>query len=378
MVCTTVCPRVVPTMTLLLGLVAIGQLARPTSALNFDDLTEEQKAEAVQQKQMLTDMFAQLEGLTDEDKKAKVGTFTPQQQELLKAYFEHTQQAKQSQAKENARLTPEQQQEKLKELYARLEGKTYGEQEALINKFTTQEKDLFDRYNAYQKKQQEEFTDRKKKELGLCENDQVYKDETKQGEIDFSKPNLRKCQRVSLWDDELGDDGAAALATEMIEHADRFVALSLDTTDIEEDGAIKIAEALTACQGMVALDLDSNTVGDIGAQALAEAATAHPSLNTLGLAHNNIGEAGGAALLKMLRRNYAIVTMPLHGNKIPKAMAAEIEALLGKNREAAAAAAQAAQTAQNGSVVTADEESDELEGIAEIDADSEEHDHDEM
>jgi hypothetical protein len=365
-------------MVVLLGLAVIGQLARPTAALSYDDLTEEQKAEALQQKQMLTDMFAQLEGLTDEDKKAKVATFNPQQQELLKAYFEHQQQAKQSQAKENARLTPEQQQEMLKELYARLEGKTYGEQEALIKKFTTQEKDLFDRYNDYQKKQQEEFTEKRKKELGHCEADLVYKVETKKGEIDFSKPDLRKCQRVSLWDDELGDDGAAALAKEMIAHADRFVALSLDTTDVEEDGAIKLAEALTACQGMVALDLDSNTVGDTGAQALAEAATAHPSLNTLGLAHNNIGEAGGAALLKMLRRNYAIVTMPLHGNTIPKAMMAEIETLLGKNREAAAAAAQAAQAAQNSSVTTAEEESAELEGIAEIDADSEEYDHDEM
>ena len=54
-----------------------------------------------------------------------------------------------------------------------LQGKTYGEQEALKKKFTTQETDLFDRYNAYQKKQQEEFTERKKKELGLCESDQV-------------------------------------------------------------------------------------------------------------------------------------------------------------------------------------------------------------
>lgn len=366
-------------MVLLLGLAAIGQLARPSSALSYDDLTDEQKAEAAQQKQMLTGMFAQLEGLTDEDKKAKVGTFTPQEQELLKAYFEHQQEAKQSQAKENARLTPERQQELLKELYSRLEGKNYGEQEELIKKFTTQEKDLWDRYNEYQKKQQEEFTEKRKKELGHCESDQVYKAETKKGEIDFNKPVLGKCQRVSLWDDELGDDGAAALAKEMIAHADRFVALSLDTTDIEEDGAIKLAEALTACQGMVALDLDSNTIGDVGALALAEAATTHPSLNTLGLAHNNIGEAGGAALLTMLRRNYFVVTMPLHGNRIPKAMIAEIDNLLVKNREAAAAAAQAAQAAQNrSSTTTAEEERAELEGVAEIDADSEEYEHDEM
>ena len=38
-------PRAVPTMVLLLGLAAIGQLARPSSALSYDDLTDEQKAE---------------------------------------------------------------------------------------------------------------------------------------------------------------------------------------------------------------------------------------------------------------------------------------------------------------------------------------------
>ena len=37
--------RVAPTMAVLLGLAVIGQLARPTAALSYDDLTEEQKAE---------------------------------------------------------------------------------------------------------------------------------------------------------------------------------------------------------------------------------------------------------------------------------------------------------------------------------------------
>ena len=62
-----------------------------------------------------------------------------------------------------------------------------------------------------------------------------------------------------------------------------------------------------------------------------------------------------------------------------QAMIAEIDNLLVKNREAAAAAAQAAQAAQNrSSTTTAEEERAELEGVAEIDADSEEYEHDEM
>ena len=51
----------------------------------------------------------QLEGLTDDETKLKISEFTPQQRELLKAYYEHKNQQHADTLKANARLTPEQQ-----------------------------------------------------------------------------------------------------------------------------------------------------------------------------------------------------------------------------------------------------------------------------
>jgi len=336
---------------------------------------QQQQQQQPQQPQMspedqasLGEMFSQLEGLTEEEQKAKVQAFTPQQQQLLKTYFQKKKDMEQASAQEIRRLSPEEQQTLIKELYARMEGKTYGEQESIVKKFTTQEKDLWDRYNSYQKEQQEKFEAKRAKELGLCETDAVYTVK-KKGVRNFNKPKIGDCQRIHLWDDEIGDKGAEALAAEMIVHADKFISLSMDTTDVETEGAIHLAAAVKACQKMVAIDLDSNSIGDEGVQALVESITDHPAMTTFGLAHNGITDVGAAALLKMLRTNYLVATMPLHGNQISKSVKAEIDALLEKNRELAEKTAQK-EAAKNASSTTANE-IDDVE-IVEVDADHEE------
>eukprot|EP00041_Stephanoeca_diplocostata_P034062 m.1142438 g.1142438 ORF g.1142438 m.1142438 type:complete len:395 (+) comp24455_c0_seq4:224-1408(+) len=319
-----------------------------SSALKMEDLTPEQQQEARNQQSMLSSMLQRLEGLDEEGTKRQIQEFTPQERELLKAYYEHQQQRAQDTAESNRRLTPERQQEMLKEMFEQLEDKSYGEQQAIIKKFTPQQKDLFDRYNAYQKKQQEEYAEQRKKELGQCEAEEVYTQTTPTGDLDFTKPQIEKCARVRIWDEEIGDDGVSALVDAIVStKADDFIALILDTTDISALGAATLGRLLHKCPNIRALDLDSNSIGDDGAAALATAAATHPHLETLGLAHNDISDAGGDALLSLLRNNYQIVTLPLHGNRISKNTLNAIEELLQKNRALAVEKAEKEQAAAN-------------------------------
>lgn len=85
-------------------------------------------------------MLGQLEGLTEEETKQKIMAFTPyavilrlemmcpltflafrQQRDLLKAYYEHKHKQHADTTAANAKLTPEQQQEMLKDLSVAVE-----------------------------------------------------------------------------------------------------------------------------------------------------------------------------------------------------------------------------------------------------------------
>jgi hypothetical protein len=60
-----------------------------------------------------------------------------------------------------------------------------------------------------------------------------------------------------------GDDGAAALAEELIGNT-KLVALSLENADIEAEGAEVLINALEGNTAMISIDLDGNTIGDDG------------------------------------------------------------------------------------------------------------------
>eukprot|EP00035_Acanthoeca_spectabilis_P012470 m.222468 g.222468 ORF g.222468 m.222468 type:complete len:204 (+) comp15625_c0_seq3:35-646(+) len=160
---------------LLVGLAALTvQVAQRVDGLKLEDLSPEEKEEAMRQREMLTEMLGQLEGLTEEETKQKIMAFTPQQRDLLKAYYEHKHKQHADTTAANAKLTPEQQQEMLKDLYKQLEDKSFGEQEAIKKKWTAQQKDLFTRYEEYQKKMQEEYAEKRAQELGACEYSEMY------------------------------------------------------------------------------------------------------------------------------------------------------------------------------------------------------------
>ena len=195
----------------------------------------------------------------------------------------------------------------LKAIFAQLEGKTREEQNAIVEKLPKIQKELLDRYNEYQFDQQQQHMEKEKKRLGFCSDKEVY---TKVGprSYDYSSPNLDKCTQISLWDDELGDEGAEALAQAIKGHAN-FVGLSLDTTGIEVAGAVALAAAVEGSDVFQSLDLDGNSVGNAGAIALAKALESCKAMQVLNLAHNDVGNEGAEALVALVKKHRGIVQL---------------------------------------------------------------------
>ena len=88
---------------------------------------------------------------------------------------------------------------------------------------------------------QEEYAEKRAKEMGHCEISEMYPHTTPDGDTDWEKPVMGRCRRVHIWDENLGDAGARALANEILAHPNLFAALSLDTTEIGEEGGAHLA-----------------------------------------------------------------------------------------------------------------------------------------
>jgi len=150
---------------------------------SYDDLTPEQKHEAMQQKEQLEGMFKRLEGKTEEEQRAMVQAFSPEEQELLKAY--HNFRKEQAGGEGSGppgngagqpnvmgappgdefpkNPTPQQQQKILKDIFASFEGKDRDGQNEIINKFKPVQKEIFDKYNDYQFEMNKEHMKKEKK-----------------------------------------------------------------------------------------------------------------------------------------------------------------------------------------------------------------------
>lgn len=114
---------------------------------------------------------------------------------------------------------------------------------------------------------------------------------------------------LSLARNQLGADGATALAQALaMEHAP-LRSLHLSATSLGSEGGVALAAALEGGGGLALerLTLDQNALGDEGAEALARALAAASAigggrLSTLDLSGNLIGPRGAAALGRTLTR----------------------------------------------------------------------------
>jgi hypothetical protein len=129
-------------------------------------------------------------------------------------------------------------------------------------------------------------------------------------------PNLKT---LVLFNDNLGDAGAAAIVKGLRDNNIALVGLYLGDNQIGDTGAAALAEYMRDSTTLRVLDLGFNHIGDAGAAAFAEGLRANTALKELKLHHTRIGDAGAAALVESLRGNTALEYLQLHRTRISDA-----------------------------------------------------------
>ncbi|KAM4820224.1 NLR family CARD domain-containing protein 3 [Thomomys bottae] len=125
----------------------------------------------------------------------------------------------------------------------------------------------------------------------------------------------RSLTAVDLRGNTIGPQGAKALADAL--RINRTLAsLSLQSNRIRDDGAKCMAEALASNQTLSVLHLQHNTIGLIGAQKMADALKQNRGLKELMLSSNSIGDGGGKALAEALKMNQVLQSLDLQSNSI--------------------------------------------------------------
>ena len=116
--------------------------------------------------------------------------------------------------------------------------------------------------------------------------------------------------RIDLNDTEIGDEGAKAIA-QAVKWNDVLTHLDLNNNIIgDEAQAVKWNDVLTH------LDLNNNIIGDEGAKAIAEMLKDNGPLTKLFLNNNQIGNEGAKAIAEALKENHALTLLRLNNNLI--------------------------------------------------------------
>ena len=120
-------------------------------------------------------------------------------------------------------------------------------------------------------------------------------------------------QRLTLFNCQLGDAGAVAIAEGLRDHKIALSHLDLSSNRIGDTGAVALAEYLRGNTTLVWLELGFNHFGDAGAAAFAEGLRGNTALRELKLHHTRIGDAGAWALVESVKGNTALEYLQLHG-----------------------------------------------------------------
>ena len=111
---------------------------------------------------------------------------------------------------------------------------------------------------------------------------------------------LNYCKYLIIFDlscNDIGDEGAVALATVGLIHCIDLEILELSGNSIGSKGAASLANSIKLYQKLRTLDLSLNRIGDVGAMALANVGLKNfANLEMLNLSCNNIGDKGAFSL----------------------------------------------------------------------------------
>jgi len=119
-----------------------------------------------------------------------------------------------------------------------------------------------------------------------------------------------------LFNDKLGDAGAAAIVKGLRDNKIALNGLYLGDNQIGDTGAAALAEYMRDSTTLRVLDLGFNRFGDAGAAAFAEGLRGNTALKELKLHHTRIGDAGAWALVESVKGNTALQYLQLHRTQI--------------------------------------------------------------
>jgi hypothetical protein len=123
-----------------------------------------------------------------------------------------------------------------------------------------------------------------------------------------ARDQQRALTTLSLWNNNIGDQGARALAAALADNA-TLTTLNLGSNRIGAAGALALEDALEKNATLRTLGFDSNDVGTQGVMALAAALEQNATLTSLNISANQIGATedfnndAAMALLPRTRRS---------------------------------------------------------------------------
>jgi hypothetical protein len=121
-------------------------------------------------------------------------------------------------------------------------------------------------------------------------------------------------ERLRLSENVLGDEGALALADDLLDHNTTLQVLDLSCCVIGCVGAAAIGRSLMTNAALIELNLSHNNVGDDGARAFAIGLTSNTSLQVLELFSCQIEGIGALALGRLLQTNTVLEHLNVSSN----------------------------------------------------------------
>ena len=133
----------------------------------------------------------------------------------------------------------------------------------------------------------------------------------------------------NIFGNQVGDEGALRLAEALTQNS-TLTSLNLIFNKMGGEGAGRLAEALVINSTLITLDLSSNQVGDEGAARLAEALAINSSLTTLDLWNNEVGDEAVGRLAEALATNSSLTQVHFDSDMNTRLLA---DAHLDRNKD---------------------------------------------